>query len=168
MGTRWVATFIQNYWTPDYSDTGEKTIIFNKDFKIIHENWEEISAKSTEPKIDLPPKEHIAYLIEQWKNSWESKNFDKFISLYSESYADTNRTYREFYYYKRGSFKKNENIEVTISDLQIEEINDHWLAIFKQDYVASSYQDKGIKRIIFKKYGNRFLIVNETWEEITD
>jgi len=166
MGTRWIATFIQNYWTQDFSDVGNKSIIFNKDFKIIHESWEKISDITDE--INLPPKEHIELLIEDWKQSWESKNFEKFISLYSETYADTNRTYREFYYYKRGSFKKNNNISVNISALKIEELNDSFLVTFTQEYSTTSYKDKGIKRIIFNKFGNKFLIVNETWEELFD
>lgn len=164
----WCAQFSQNFSTGEYQDFGLKTLYYDENFLIYNETWKEIALDSIFQTSQEPTKEHLELIIEHWKTSWENNNFDNYIALYSKEYSDRNHDYRQFFYNRQGSFKRNKIVKVTISNLEISRNDDLWIASFQQDYWTPTYQDKGTKKIKFKKYGNKYLIINESWTEISD
>ena len=141
---------------------------FNLSFLSIDNEWKIFSENANyKPQIRLDSEQKITNIIIQWKNAWENKNFETYISFYSKLFSDINRNYRQFYNFKRKTFRNIKEIKVSLQNIDIQNIeNNQWKATFIQDYWTPNYQDYGIKSIYFENINNNFMIIREEWEEI--
>ncbi len=112
------------------------------------------------------------YILE-WKKAWESKNFKKYISFYSEYFKWKGGGLREWINYKRKTVLGKKFIKVRISRLTIlafrKGLSDeptYYVAEFFQEYNSDTYSDKGIKRIYIVRENGKLKILSEEFYKI--
>ncbi|MCV6587899.1 MAG: hypothetical protein OIF57_02550 [Marinobacterium sp.] len=94
--------------------------------------------------------ESIRLRVEQWRESWQSRVWDKYLACYIEHYVPLNddMTHEEWVRWRRARLEKPPWIKVGIKDLRIEPL-DHYQArvTFIQRYEAPGYKDRTIKEL---------------------
>ncbi len=157
------AKFTFNFNSPTYNKNGNIILTFvpiGSSWKIINERFYQITRQDDEIQL-------ITNFIEKWKESWINKNIKKFMSFYDSDFNDGLKNYREYYDYKKNTFKRAEPITIGISSMQINKNKDYlWEITFIQKYTSGMYSDKGKKTIMLKGKDGGFKIISETWEKI--
>jgi len=142
---------------------------FSLSFLPIDGEWKIFSENAQyKPPLKLSAEQQIRELVYNWKKYWENQNFEDYIALYSKNFSDDSRSYRQYYSYKRETFRSIPEIQVAIDDLKIESVNGTWKATFRQDYWTPGYQDLGIKTLILKETNSHFKIIYENWQPVSD
>ncbi len=110
----------------------------------------------------------VKSLIFKWKEAWESKNLEDFISFYSDNFKWKGGGKKSWKRYKSGTILNKEYINVDIKDLTILAFNRHeeedvlyYVAEFYQIYRSNSYSDEGIKRLYIVNEGGQLRIISE-------
>ena len=112
------------------------------------------------------------YILE-WKNAWENKDFEKYISFYSKHFKWKGGGLKEWIDYKKRTVLKKKFIKVKISRLTImayrEALNEeplYYVAEFFQEYNSDSYSDKGMKRMYILREDGKLKIIAEEFQKI--
>ena len=110
----------------------------------------------------------IKEFIYDWKNAWENKDFEKYISLYSKKFRWKGGGFKEWKKYKKRVILSKKFIKIKISELTIlayreglEKEPRYYVAEFLQEYTSDKYSDKGIKRLYIVKESADFKIISE-------
>jgi murein L,D-transpeptidase YafK len=108
-------------------------------------------------------------VIDQWVNAWSKKDFNSYISYYSEKeFQDTTRgNFHQFKAYKNSVFSNSGAVEVTLSDLSLVRFGNYAVATFQQHYKSNSINDTG-KKILYLKRDEyyQWKIVSELWFKV--
>ena len=103
--------------------------------------------------------------IKNWQESWENKDFSKYITFYSDKAKYNKSNYKEWTHNKKNVFKKSKNINISLSDISIYEYpseNDQLrIVLFEQDYKSDLLLNKIRKKQIWKKNNNEWKILYE-------
>ena len=115
----------------------------------------------------------IKNYIFTWKKAWENKEFDKYISFYSQNFKWKGGGLKEWVAYKQRTVLGKKFIKVKISHLTIlafrENLNDkptYYVAEFLQEYTSDTYSDRGIKRIYILNEKGKLKILAEEFKKI--
>ncbi|MEM7027516.1 MAG: L,D-transpeptidase family protein, partial [Pseudomonadota bacterium] len=95
-----------------------------------------------------------AKFIEQWRQDWESKNADKYLSHYSKDYAGLGKDYHSWVAYKKRVNPSKKFIKVDISNKSMFMYpgDDSLLVVtFVQDYKSDNFQRRFTKRQYWQK-----------------
>ncbi len=158
-----IASFHLSFIAEDYQIERQ----FSLSFLPVENEWKIFSENAQyKPPIKLSEEQQIRELVYDWKKYWENQNFPDYIALYAENFSDDRRSYRQYYNYKQETFRSIPEIKVAIDNLTIEPINGNWKATFRQDYWTPSYQDTGMKTLIFSSFNSRFKIIYENWNPL--
>ncbi|MCX8085203.1 MAG: L,D-transpeptidase family protein [Calditerrivibrio sp.] len=102
--------------------------------------------------------------VKEWKESWESKDIDRYIAFYGEDFRSGKLDYKGWKEDKKAKFERIKSIKVDITDLKIKRLSDsRYEVTFKQIYKTESMNNKGIKKLTISKEGSSFKIVGESW-----
>jgi len=104
--------------------------------------------------------------LENWKTSWESKNLEEYINLYSKNFRHKKMNIQAYRSYKKRLFRKYDWIKLHLSNIQIFHTPQYILINLLQEYSADTYSDFGIKQLFLTKENNTYKIVKENWTEI--
>jgi len=104
--------------------------------------------------------------LENWKTSWESKNLDNYIELYSKNFRHEKMNIGAFRSYKKRLFRTYDWIKLHLSNVQMFRAPQYILINFLQDYSSDTYSDFGIKQLFLIKENNSYIIIKENWTEI--
>ncbi len=155
--------FRQLYCAANLLNEGIKQLYLYKSggqFKIIYEKY----INSNSYKL---LKTYIYNFIENWKNSWQSKNLKKYINFYSKKFKNNKYNFNSWKIYKSNIFKKMKNIKVKIYRLKFHIIDPLTTEItFIQQYDSDNYEDLGIKKLILTGCPGDYKIVSESWRKI--
>ncbi len=107
----------------------------------------------------------IRKFLKQWKESWEKKDVDRYLSFYSKRFKWKRGGFREWRRYKRRVVGNKKWIKVDVQDLTVltfskGDIN-YYVAEFKQIYRSDKYSDKGIKRLYIIEEDDKLKIIYE-------
>jgi len=105
-------------------------------------------------------------LVSQWKNAWQTKNIEKYISLYSERFKFDGMNKTEWKQYKQKLNRRYSRIDVTVTDLDIILHDDYAVVVFIQRYQSNMFKSKGVKRLYMVPENNGWKIIGEEWQEI--
>ncbi|KAA0259557.1 hypothetical protein FHQ18_01375 [Deferribacter autotrophicus] len=155
--------FRQLYCAPNLLNEGYKQLFLYNDtgkYQIIYESYQAASNYKMLRRF-------IESFVDNWKNAWESKDIDKYISFYSKSFTAKGYNRDGWKEYKKDIFKRHGKISVEISDLNFKIVNPLLIeVVFKQRYKADSYEDYGIKRLMLKGCPGDYQIDRESWSKI--
>ncbi|MDA9210858.1 L,D-transpeptidase family protein [Methylophilaceae bacterium] len=106
--------------------------------------------------------------IQNWKQSWSSKNYEDYLNFYSINAKYNNLSYKKWTFLKKNVFIKSKNIKISINNIAIYEypsLKDQLrLVIFNQDYRSNLITNKTKKQQIWKKKGMKWKIIYEGTE----
>ena len=123
-----------------------------------------ISSLEMATKEELEEKaEDISNIIEGWRESWQNKDVDRYMSFYSRSFSSGNKNWKQWKDYKTRLTKKYKEIRVEIDDLSILINNNVVLASFRQNYKTPVFESSGLKRLYITKNSEEWKIIGETF-----
>ncbi len=155
--------FNQTYLCPKFYSTGVKTLTFVP----VDSTWEIVKEQfiSTIPRVYIS--ESIKKFLELWKSNWESKDIERYISLYDSSFSVKGLSLQEWEQYKRRIFSQTNKIRVNLGSPEIDSSDKMtWKVSFKQDYQSDSHNDIGQKILTVYGYPGDFKILSEDWSTL--
>ena len=121
-------------------------------------------------KIELVPegrnddrKRKIINIIDSWRNSWESKDINSYMSFYSKKFKSGWKDWGQWKTYKKQLAKKYNRIEVDINDLNLFSYDGVIIASFEQDYRTPSFDSLGTKKLYLTQNSTEWKIIAETF-----
>lgn len=112
------------------------------------------------------PLEEIGQVLElliRWREAWERKDLETYISCYSNSFRYKGGGLKEYGRYKRGIFSAAENVQVSMKKFFFAMEPPFVTISFQQDYRADNHEDSGYKVLFIAKERGQWLIRKETW-----
>ena len=108
-------------------------------------------------------KEVVRVAINQWVNSWSTKDVETYIASYAPEFKPSRGLSRDIW--EKGRRKRLSNptfIKITLSNVEIE-FREGGVAkvFFTQEYQSDTYSDKVNKDITLKLIDNKWLIMRE-------
>lgn len=119
--------------------------------------------------FDVAKKDSDTFLqfLDRWRKSWETKQIDDYISLYSEDFKFGKMNKEIFKRYKTELAEKYKDIKVSLSMPVIYSHKEKTIIKFFQDYSSSEHADFGQKTLYVKKVGSDYKIEGEEWAPST-
>ncbi len=110
----------------------------------------------------------VLSFLREWERSWESKDYEKYISMYSKNFRWKRGGLKEWKRYKKRVILDKKSIEVDVEDLTVlafrrgmsDEV-EYYVAEFLQRYSSDKYSDVGIKRLYIIKEDGKLRILRE-------
>jgi murein L,D-transpeptidase YafK len=108
-------------------------------------------------------KQEVISIIDEWKQAWEAKDIDQYISYYSTNFSSSDMNVNQWKSHKERLNNLNSDIKIDIKDLKLIRNNEYIVAVFKQNYKSDIIRDIGIKRLYLTKTGQDWKISAEEW-----
>ena len=108
-------------------------------------------------------------MIENWKDAWQSSQFESYMSHYSQNFKTLGMSKEAWERYKTALSRTREgDIKIQISDPIIVSFENQLLAVFLQRYESKDHTDYGRKFLYLKWEGDKYRIIAEKWYKIRD
>ena len=130
-------------------------------------------APAPEPKPVAEPRELQPHQINQiiinnvnnWAGAWSSKDVNGYLSFYATDYSPPELTRAAWVDQRKNRISAPRSIKVDVYDLQVILHGDeHVQATFLQKYTSDTYSDSVNKTLLFRRFNDRWLIVQEKSE----
>jgi murein L,D-transpeptidase YafK len=108
-------------------------------------------------------REEVIRIIETWRTSWERKDVDKYMSLYSPDFTSSGKNWQQWKEHKARLAKQYNKIRVDVQNLRILQNDGLVLASFIQKYSNEYFSSSGLK-ILYLKHSSRLRIIGEYFE----
>lgn len=108
----------------------------------------------------------IKTLVFAWAKSWQEKDFDRYMSYYSQSFRSGRLSYGEWREKKSKVFQKPGNISLQVIDLSVVLEGKRAAVSFIQRYRDDHYADVGEKTLNLINVNGKWLIVSEQWKRL--
>jgi len=103
-----------------------------------------------------------------WKQSWEKKDIDLFMSFYDTKSKFSGKSYNAFKGSKKKTFRKSGKITVFISDLCVKKSKRKIITSFIQDYFSDKNRYTGRKSLTWKTKAGEWKIFSKKYEKMSD
>ncbi len=104
--------------------------------------------------------------LNHWRESWESKNINQYISFYDDSFKSLGMNRNHWKKYKEHLNSRYENIQVSLGQPMIVMHENEAVIRFMQTYRSNFKSDFGEKTLYLKKNSQgQFHIISEEWVE---
>lgn len=110
--------------------------------------------------------EKINVFLSNWKDSWESKDLDKYMSFYNTKFKAGRENYAEWKNKKSILFSRPEKISVNIKNVRWYLEKGDYVIDFIQEYSAGDYKDSGRKKLYLSGCPSNFKILSEEWSRL--
>lgn len=111
--------------------------------------------------------EQVQNWLENWRQAWETKNIDAYISNYGEDFRSLGMKKPVWKRFKSELNEKYESISVRIINPIVLSKGDMLYVRFLQEYVSNKKQDFGAKTLYVKKRKDQYEIIGEEWAPAT-
>ena len=108
-------------------------------------------------------RDEVLRVIEAWRASWERKNIDKYMSLYSTDFTASGKNWQQWKEHKARLARQYKRIKVEVQNLRIIQNDGLVLASFIQRY-GNEFFDSAGRKTLYLKHGSRWRIVGESFE----
>jgi murein L,D-transpeptidase YafK len=125
---------------------------------IVSEKIEMVDPSEMEKQLD-----EVLRVIETWRISWERKDIDKYMSLYSPDFTASGKNWPQWKDHKARLAKQYKKIRVEVQNLQVLQNDGLVLASFVQKYSNEYFSSMG-RKTLYLKHGSRLRIVSESFE----
>ena len=105
--------------------------------------------------------------IENWKKSWESKDYDQYINFYSRDAIYNKTMFEQWSLAKKNVFKKSKTIKISLSNISIYEYPSDLdreqirIVLFSQNYKSNLISNISKKKQIWKIQDGEWRIIYE-------
>jgi murein L,D-transpeptidase YafK len=168
-----LATFKQKYSTPSFESYGKKILYITQnsaEWRIIGETFRDEKRPKFAARLPKPfDIKEIEAFIYEWKNAWENKELERYISYYDKNFKSRGMDLRRWKKHRNRVNMNNATIQVDIRNMKIKSVSNESASVsFKQHYRADSYRDEGIKKILLVRKGKDWKIRTEEWTPIRE
>ena len=101
--------------------------------------------------------------IENWRQSWESNDLDKYMSFYDHDFQAPGFNYKTWKNHKASLKSLYNYVKVHLSQPYIVQHNEQLLIKTLQRYESDKHVDYGVKTIYALKTGDSYKIIREEW-----
>ena len=108
-------------------------------------------------------RDEVLRVIETWRTSWEKKDVDKYMSLYSPDFSSSGKNWHQWKEYKGRLARQYNRIKVDVQNLRIIQNDGLVLASFVQKYSNEHFSSVG-RKALYLKHGSRLKIFGEYFE----
>jgi ketosteroid isomerase-like protein len=108
-------------------------------------------------------RDEVVRIIETWRTSWERKDVDKYMALYSPDFTASGKNWQQWKEHKARLAKQYHKIKVDVQNLRILQNDGLVLASFVQKYGNEYFSSAG-RKTIYLKHSSRWRIVGEYFE----
>lgn len=105
--------------------------------------------------------ELVKAILEEWRQAWETKQLDRYMSFYSRKFRSGNKDWLVWRSYKERLNQQYRGIIVNINDPIIIGYGGNTLAVFNQVYKSDLFSNEGTKRLYFDQ---DLKIIGEEWD----
>jgi murein L,D-transpeptidase YafK len=167
-----LARFRQRYSTAGFESQGEKRLYLEQNsdqWKIVGEFFDKSYIKRiTTRRRPLSPSQEIKRLIYQWRQAWEQKDIDTYISYYDPQFRSRGMDIKAWKQHKENLSRRYRSLRIAIHDLKLDQVSNRSArATFKQDFRADIYHDYGLKLMFLTKEGEHWRIKREEWHPLS-
>jgi len=125
---------------------------------IVSERIEMVDLSEMEKERD-----EVIRIIETWRTSWERKDVDRYMSLYSPDFTSSGKNWKQWKEHKARLAKQYNKIKVDVQNLRIVQNDGLVLASFIQKYGNEYFSSSG-RKTLYLKHSSRLRIIGETFE----
>ena len=125
---------------------------------IVSEKIEMVDLSEMEKERD-----EVIRIIETWRTSWERKDVERYMSLYSPDFVSSGKNWQQWKEHKARLAKQYNRIKVDVQNLRIVQNDGLVLASFIQKYGNEYFSSSG-RKTIYLKHASRWRIIGETFE----
>jgi murein L,D-transpeptidase YafK len=125
---------------------------------IVSEKIEMVDPSELEKQLD-----EVLRVIETWRDSWERKDIDKYMSLYSPDFTASGKNWRQWKAHKARLAKQYKKIRFNVQNLRVLQNDGLVLASFVQKY-SNEYLSSAVRKTLYLKHGSRLKIISESFE----
>jgi len=125
---------------------------------IVSERIEMVDLSEMEKERD-----EVIRIIETWRTSWERKDVDRYMSLYSPDFTSSGKNWQQWKEHKARLAKQYNKIKVDVQNLRIVQNDGLVLASFIQKYGNEYFSSSG-RKTLYLKHSSRLRIIGETFE----
>ena len=122
-------------------------------------------------KIEMVPegerdtqKRNIRAIVEAWRDAWQGKDIDKYMSFYSKKFKSGWKDWRQWRDYKKQLAAKYSSIDVEVNDLNIFSNEGVIIASFEQAYRTPGFESLGTKKLYLTQNSIEWKIIAETFK----
>ena len=108
-------------------------------------------------------KRNISDIVESWRNAWEDKDIDKYMSYYSKKFESGWKDWYKWKDYKKQLADKYRSIDVEINGLNLFSHEGVIIASFNQRYTTPSFDSLGTKKLYLTQNSTDWRIIAETF-----
>ena len=108
-------------------------------------------------------RDEVVRIIETWRTSWERKDVDKYMALYSPDFTASGKNWQQWKEHKARLAKQYNKIKVDVQNLRILQNDGLVLASFVQKYSNEYFSSAG-RKTLYLKHASRWRIVGEYFE----
>ena len=102
-------------------------------------------------------------LIEDWREAWEGKEIDRYMSYYTKRFVSGNKDWKQYRSYKARLAKNYKKIKVKIDNLRLVRNDGLVVATFDQDYITERLRSHGKKRLYLQRNSKQWKITREVF-----
>jgi murein L,D-transpeptidase YafK len=125
---------------------------------IVSERIEMVDLAEVEKERD-----EVVRIIEAWRMSWEKKDVDKYMSLYSLDFTSSGKNWQQWKEHKARLANQYKRIKVEVQNLRIVQNDSLVLATFSQKYGNEYFSSSG-RKTLYLKHSSRLRIIGEVYE----
>lgn len=122
------------------------------------------------PAAAEPPPEavrSIRHLLVAWRDGWERQDLQLYMRCYADDFQSERGDKDWLRSHKQRIFARTTEAVVEMREVELELMADGRIAAsFVQVYISDRFEDTGLKTLLLAKRGERWLIVDELFEEL--
>ena len=108
-------------------------------------------------------REEVVRIVETWRTSWERKDVERYMSLYSPDFTSSGKNWQQWKEHKARLAKQYNRIKVDVQNLRIIQNDGLVLASFVQKYSNEYFSSSG-RKALYLKHSSRWRIIGEAFE----
>ncbi len=106
--------------------------------------------------------------VESWRQSWESRDVDEYMSHYSSNFQSCWLDYNGWKEKKKRLSQRYKKIRVRLGDVYFYRQNGLITAVFSQTYSSDGFRSSGLKVLYIVEEGGKFAIYSEDYHQPVD
>jgi adhesin transport system outer membrane protein len=114
------------------------------------------------PPLSAPVPIQCEFAANDWAAAWSARDLNKYLGYYSSNFQPLTRADQDAWKRLRAERLNKPSILVTLSDLKTQQLSaDSCEVAFKQKYRSSDYNDDVTKKLVLKREGSTWKIIQE-------
>ncbi|MFH1135959.1 MAG: L,D-transpeptidase family protein [Pseudomonadota bacterium] len=125
------------------------------------------SATKSAANIQPGEKGVVERALDDWLRDWGRKDIDGYVAHYHPDFTFNNMDLTGFREYKKQLAQKYKEVTIKVENLKIKVDGRSAFVSFIQNYRSDQYRDYGLKTLLLKKEKEKWLIFEESWQDIS-